>query len=772
MKLSDNEIRDITKLLEDGRPLPDEYRFKLFEEKREVELVWNGKTNEITNVVLPFQVIEQVDEPREETDSKMQLGLFDLDARGRQIKGWINKLIWGDNKLILSSLKNGPLREEIEKEGGIKLIYIDPPFDVGADFSMDIEVGNEQLHKQPTVLEELAYRDTWGKGQDSFLAMLYERLVLLRDLMSLDGNIFVHCDQRVNAPLRFLMQEVFGPENFRNEIIWQRTSAGKTVSGNLPKNSDYILWFTKTNDYQLFNFRKELSEENIKSFNKDDGDGRGPYTTQPIIKTSSPGPQTTYDYKNNNGKIWPCPKKGWRFNQKRMKELENNNRLVFTNVIREKYYLNERKEVGIQLSNIWTDISGNTLGYSQEFQGYPTQKPEKLLDRILIATTKEGDLVMDCFVGSGTTLAVAERLGRKWIGADLGKFAIHTSRKRMIDVQRDLKKAGKDYRAFEILNLGKYERQHYIGINPNLASDDQQKQAQKREKDFVDLILNAYKAESVEGFNTFYGKKAGRMVSIGPINLPVTRLFVEEVIDECLEKKLTKADILAFEFEMGLFPNMMDQAKSKGIDLALKYIPPDVFDKRVVEKNQVVFHDVCYIEVKPIVKKDSVAVQLVDFSVFYNQESVAQVESILKNGGNKLVVENGQIIKVSKDKSGIVTKEVLTKKWTDWIDYWAVDFDFENKKEIIRVLKSDAKPTQQKLDGSVDPEQMDFSDYEEKWTGDYIFENEWQSFRTKKNRDLELTSISKQVGIGRRKIAVKVVDIFGNDTMKVIEVTI
>ena len=342
----------------------------------------------------------------------------------------------------------------------------------------------------------------------------------------------------------------------------------------------------------------------------------------------------------------------------------------------------------------------------------------------------------------------------------------------MIEVQRQLKKEDKDYRAFEILNLGKYERQHYVGINPNLASDDQQKQAQKREKDFVDLILNAYKAEPVEGFKTFYGKKGGRMVSIGPINLPVTRLFVEEVIDECLEKKLTKADILAFEFEMGLFPNMMDQAKSKGIDLALKYIPPDVFDKRAVEKNQVVFHDVCYIEVKPIVKKDSISVQLVDFSVFYNQESVAQVESILKNGGSKLVVENGQIIKVSKDKSGIVSKEVLTKKWTDWIDYWAVDFDFENKKEIIRVLKPSAKPTQRKLDGSVDPSQLDFGDYEEKWTGDYIFENEWQSFRTKKNRDLEMTSISKQVGKGRRKIAVKVVDIFGNDTMKVIEVNI
>lgn len=173
MRLTDNEIRDITKYLEEGKPLPEHYRFLLFEDKREVELVWNGKTNEVTNVVLPFQVIEHVDEPRAEKDTKLQMSLFDIDDRGRQLKGWTNKLIWGDNKLVLSSLKNGVLRDEIEKQGGIKLIYIDPPFDVGADFSVNIEIGDEEFTKAPSVLEELAYRDTWGKGQDSFLAMIY-----------------------------------------------------------------------------------------------------------------------------------------------------------------------------------------------------------------------------------------------------------------------------------------------------------------------------------------------------------------------------------------------------------------------------------------------------------------------------------------------------------------------------------------------------------------------------------------------------------------------
>ena len=375
-------------------------------------------------------------------------------------------------------------------------------------------------------------------------------------------------------------------------------------------------------------------------------------------------------------------------------------------------------------------------------------------------------------MGSGTTLAIAEKIGRKWIGADLGKFSIHTTRKRLIAVQRQMKKEGKDYRAFEILNLGKYERQHYIGVNPNLRDEEKQKQIEQREKEFVDLILRAYQAQVVTSFRTFHGKKASRMVVVGPINLPVSRLFVEEVINECIEKQITKVDILAFEFEMGLFPKIQEEAKDKGVDLALKYIPPEVFDKRAIEKNQVVFYDVAYIEVKPHIKGHSIAVELTDFSVFYNQDSVVNVEAQLQNGGKKLLVENGQIIKIEKDKNGIVSREVLTKKWTDWIDYWAVDFDFESKKEIVRMRKKDAEPEQKRLIGADDPKQMRFDQYEEVWTGDYIFENEWQSFRTKKDRTLELKSIFHECQPGRRKIAVKVVDIFGNDTMKVIEVKI
>jgi hypothetical protein len=483
------------------------------------------------------------------------------------------------------------------------------------------------------------------------------------------------------------------------------------------------------------------------------------------LRSPNPRPNLFYKYKG-----YTPHKNGWSVSLQRMEQYDRENRLIFPEskdgAIRLKMYLDESP--GIPVQDLWTDL-GKIEAISNENLDYPTQKPEALLERILSASSNEGDLVADFFCGSGTTAAVAERLGRKWIVCDLGKFSIHTTRKRMIGVQRNLKADGKDYRAFEILNLGKYERQHYIGVNYSLREAEQQKQLAEKEAAFLDLILRAYRAEKTDGFATFHGKKAGRLVAVGPVNMPVTRLFVEEIILECRQKHITRVDILGFEFEMGLFPNVLDEARVKGIDIAPKYIPAEVFDKRAVEKNQVVFHDVAAIEVRLHVKMNSVAVELTDFSVFYSQDSISTAETTLKDRTSKIVVEKGQIVKVSKDAKGIVTRERLTKKWTDWIDYWAVDFNFESKREIIRVP---GKMKQAKLPGMERPEQLELPEYEEIWTGDYIFENEWQSFRTKKDRTLELTSVFQECSPGRRKLAVKVVDIFGNDTMTIVEVNV
>ena len=748
MKLSDNEIRDITKHLEAGRPLPEKYRFLLFEEKREVELVWNGKSGEVSNMVLPFQVIEQVDEPRAEEVMKFQPSLFDA-MTGRQLRGWNNKLIWGDNKLILSSLKNGPLRQEIEEQGGIKLIYIDPPFDVGADFSMDIEIGGETLTKKPNVLEELAYRDTWGKGADSFIAMIYERLVLMRDLLADDGSIYVHCDWRVNSYIRLVLDEVFGSNTYKNEIIWQRTNAHNETS-QYGRIHDTIHFVTKKPEGYIWHpDSMQFSKKQLARYKKNLG-GRY-YTTQDLTAARPRSDSGKFEWRGT----LPSSTRGWGYTKEQLEKWWKEGRIATKRDGTPRMdglivYLDEKE--GQSPQSIWHDISRVT-NTGRERIGYPTQKPEALLERIIKASSNENDLIADFFCGSGTTLAVAEKLNRKWIGSDLGKFAIHTSRKRLIGVQRHLKKNHQNWRAFEILNLGKYERQHYMGINPTIREEEQQRQLEEKEKAFLNLILHAYRAEPVTQFSTFQGKKAGRLVAVGPINLPVARLFVEEVILECRQKHITRVDILGFEFEMGLFPNIQEEAKKKGIDLAMKYIPRDVFDKRAVEKNQVVFHDVSFIEVRPHVTKNSIAMELTDFSVFYSQDSQNPDVSLKKNK-SRIIVDKGQVVKVKKDKDGIVSREVLTKKWTDWIDYWSVDFDFESKKEILRVKVTDSDET------------------EEVWSGDYVFENEWQSFRTKKDRSLELTSARHECPAGRYKVAVKVVDIFGNDTMKIIEVTV
>jgi adenine-specific DNA-methyltransferase len=252
MSLTDREKEQLIAMIDAGEPLPPKYRAVLFADAHEAELIWPGKTSEVTSVVLPFQSIEQIDEPRAEMNAPVG-GLFDYDAKtGRQAGGWSNKLIWGDNKLVLASLKNGPLRQEIEKAGGLKLVYIDPPFDVGADFSFDVEIGDGQrLTKTPSVIEELAYRDTWGRGADSYFSMIYERLQLIHGLLASDGSIYVHCDYRVNSGIRFILDELFGGSRFLNQIVWKRIYSHSDAK-RFGIVDDTILFYAKGAEYTQY----------------------------------------------------------------------------------------------------------------------------------------------------------------------------------------------------------------------------------------------------------------------------------------------------------------------------------------------------------------------------------------------------------------------------------------------------------------------------------------------------------------------------------------
>lgn len=717
--LSNAEKRDLIALIQAGKPLPEKYRFLLFEDKREVELMWNGKSRDVCTTVLPFQTLEHIDEPRKEAP-EIQGNLF--DPRGRQIKGWTNKLIWGDNKLILSSLKSGALRRQIEDAGGLKLIYIDPPFDVGADFSMDIEIGGETFHKEANLLEQIAYRDTWGRGADSFISMIYERLILRRDLLAEDGSVYVHCDWRVNAFIRQALDEVFGTDHFINDLVWSYFAFKRKTAKKFPQKHDSILSFRKGDRHIWHTQFKPHSPEYLKRWKKD-ADGR---LYRDDVNPTAGGARIIY-----------------------LDEVE-----------------------GDIVDSAWDDIPPVNPAAAERVD-YPTQKPEALLERIIKASSNEGDLVADFFCGSGTTAAVAEKLGRKWIATDLGKFGIHTTRKRLIGVQRAQQAAGKPFRAFEVLNLGRYERQAYLNVSGRLTREQKEDALAQKEKEFRELILRAYKAQPLEDASFFHGRNGGRLVVVGPINLPVGRLFVEEVITECRKRGASRVDMLAFEFEMGLFPAVLDEAKNKGIDLTPKYIPAEVFDKRAVDRGQVVFHDISFIEATPrYAKKDkyTLAIELTDFSVYYNQGAMDAAIANLKEGKSHVVCEAGQLYKIVKDKQGVVSRELLTGEWTDWVDYWAVDFDYQSRKEIIRVARDMG------IEGSlpgIAPGQASLPEFEERWTGGYIFENEWQSFRTRQERKLELTSAPHTyTKPGRYTVAVKVIDIFGNDTMTLVPVSV
>lgn len=687
MTLNDTDKNRIIELIKAGEKLPKEFIYKLFADEEDVFLFWNGRKEDTTNIALPFHSIEHIDEPRKEKD-KAQASMFETDFRGRQLKGWTNKLIWGDNKLILSSLANGPVREEIEKEGGLKLIYIDPPFAVGADFGFDIQIGEETVEKKQSIIEEIAYRDTWGKGISSYLSMMYERLKLMHNLLANDGSMYVHVDGRVSSYLKLVLDDIFGTDNLVNQIAWYYRRWN--IAGNaFAKNWDTIFYYSKAKGKHIFN------QQYIPKSEKSSGDG----------------------------KAWIS--------------------VIGEDGVRRSTLTDEISK-GVPMPDMWEISMINPVG--NERVGYPTQKPEALLERILKASSNEGDLIADFFCGSGTTAAVAEKLGRKWITTDLGRFSVHTARKRLIGVQRELQESGKDFRAFELLNLGKYERQFFM--------DDLTNGKRKAKEDlYVDLILEAYKAKRIDGHSTLHGSKAGRFVNVGPLDVPVTQSRLMDIFEECRQKLYTQVDVLGFEFEMGLTPQFIQELKEKGVSITLKYIPRDVFDSRAVEKGQVKFFDVAYLNSKEKIKGKSITIELTDFVTHYTQDDIEELQQSMR-AGSKVVIEDGQIFKIEKDKNGIITRTVLTKNWFDWIDYWAIDFNYEDKKEIIKV-KNDQGET------------------EEKWSGNYLFENEWQSFRTKKTPILEFTSIAHEYKkTGKYKVMVKVVDILGIDTSKIIEVNI
>jgi DNA modification methylase len=649
------------------------------------ELSWQGKYNKEgkknapLRIELPFQTIETVNESAQD-----RIRTLDLFAQGKP-RQWRNRLIWGDKKYVLPALLP-------EFAGKINLIYIDPPFDTGADFSFTAKIpphdptekaNPTSFTKQPSIIAQKAYRDTWGKGLDSYLQWFYETALLLRELLAEDGSIYVHLDSHIGHYAKCVIDEVFGIENFGNEIIWKRTTSTGLAQKRCGVIHDTIYWYSKSLNY-VFNMQYHAYEENYLKRARKDENGR----LYIPIPTGNPGlrPNLYYEYKG----FLPHPN-GYKWTRKKMEEFDSQGRLLFpkdkNGRIQFKQYLDEME--GVKLQDIWTDIPAvNPVAH--ERVGYPTQKPEALLERIIKASSNEGDLVLDCFCGSGTTLAVAEKFNRRWIACDLGRFAIHTTRKRLL--------SNSNVKPFIVQNLGKYERQHWMKSE---LTDFQDRLAQ--EKSYRQLILNLYHAERIDGYTWLHGVKKRRMVHIGSVDAPVAFGDVKNTVQELWKKGgNNNLDILGWDFSFEIHEIASQFAAENKVDLKFKKIPREVLDKRAVEQGDISFFELAALDV------------------------VAQVN---KKHQRLTLTLNNFIIQPDD-----VPKDVMQAiiHWSQWIDYWAVDFNYH----------------------------------------DDTFHNEWQSYRTKKNPEIDLSVTHYYQEKGSYTVVVKVIDLLGNDTTKLLDVVI
>ncbi|WP_291428541.1 DNA methyltransferase [Deinococcus sp.] len=597
-----------------------------------VELIWDGKYDQHgkrvqpVRLALPFQTIETINE-----SNQQRMQTLDMFSSGKDAE-WRNRLIWGDKKYVLPSLLE-------EFRGKVDLIYIDPPFATGSNFSFTASLpedpdgggNNVSFTKQPNVLEQKAYNDTWGKGLDGFVGWLSETLLLLKDLLSENGSIYVQLDDHMAHYGKILMDEIFGIEAFRNDITWQRTNSHNINPKYYLRVQDRILYYSR-GDYSWSAQRTEYSAEQLARY-KADKSGRM-YTGQDLtIKSSSASRRD----------VWrgtqPGAGRAWALSLEEREKLWDQG-LILTKSDGSprldglKIFLDERE--GKRATDLWNDIQrvGNT---SDERLNYPTQKPEALLERIIKASSNPGDLVLDCFCGSGTTAAVAEKLGRRWITCDLGRFAIHTARKRLLSIE--------GVKPFVVQNLGKYERQAW-----QAAEWDDLETARAREVAYRQFILQLYGAEELPGGTWTHGLKAGRLVHVGAVDAPVTEGDLKAIVREVWQRAgaegaTASADVLGWDFAFELNETGLNMAKKAGVEIKFKKIPREVLEKKAVDQGDIRFYELGAAEVGTEIKGRRLTLTLKDFLM--PQDDIPQ------------------------DVQKSITH------WSQLVDYWAIDWDFK-----------------------------------------------------------------------------------------------
>jgi adenine-specific DNA-methyltransferase len=646
------------------------------------QLVWEGKYDEygnrrevdIAGCSMPLQRIETVDEPLSRAEAnKDEATLFELHEQSKKLGDFRNMLLWGDNKPVMASLMR-------DFQGKIDLIYIDPPFDAGADFTMDVPVGDgkETIEKDQSTLELVAYRDMWGRGKDSYLHMMFERLTLMKALIRDGGSIFVHVGPNISQYVRVLLDDVFGSMNFVTEIIWKRTTAHFTAE-RFAFIHDVIYQFSKTEKFVFNKPEVEHSEEYIEGKYKYN-DVNGSYRLSDASGRGQGPPRTFFDKLIDPpvGRHWPS--------QEYINDHITEYVLGEDGMPQKKSYLK-----GATVGSVWSDIPPIN-SQAEERLGYATQKPEPLLERIILAASNQGGLVADFFCGSGTTGAVAEKLGRRWIMSDLGRFAIHTSRKRLIDLQRDLHEERSEYRAFDIYNLGRYERQWWQREYLKGADEEHRK-----------IVLGFYQAESLTSPTSplIHGRKAAALVHVDSIDSVFTRVNLREVVHAAIQAGAKQVNCLAWEFEMDLRLETHKLQVELGIEVRLLRIPREIMEKN---RTQVTFFEIATLESAPVYKNVGKA-RAVDVKLNKFLPSLAEVP----------------------EKELAALEERAVKHGFDFIDFWAVDFNYQ-----------DGQP----------------------------FKHHWQAYRTRKDRSLVTVSDQSFVyeKAGSYVACVKVVDTFGCDT--------
>jgi DNA modification methylase len=655
-----------------------------------VHVVWEGKpkgdvsTFPFLQIELPFQTVETINESAHARQQTLD-GLFAQHPGSngaRRQQQWRNRLIWGDKKYVLPSLKK-------EFAGKVDLIYIDPPFDTGANFSYEVEIEGEAFTKEPSIIELKAYRDTWGRGLDSYMQWFYETALLLCELLAPDGSIYVHLDHHVGHYARAVLDEVFGPGFYRNEIIWKRTSA-RSDSHTYGHIHDSIFFFTKGANCAYNLQHTEYDQSYLDNFYRyyDEATGRRFRVSDLMAEGTRRG---------SSGMPWrgidPNVRGNhWKYTIEKLEELDRGGLIYWPRkdggVPGYKRYLDEMP--GLPLQTIWTDISPVAAQAAQN-TSYPTQKPEALLERIIKASSKEGDLVLDCFCGSGTTPSVAERLGRRWIACDLGRFAIHTARKRLL--------AMPNVRPFEVQNLGKYERQQW-------QKDEFGKDAEQRIADYTKFVLSLYHAQPLTGYTWLHGVKAGRTVHVGAVDSPVTLSDVRSIVIEWKQNfgktgaRGASIDVLGWDFAFELNLVAKQQAAETGVDLRFLTIPREVLERKAVEQGDIQFFELAALFVDHQVKGRTLTLDITNF--------IAPLDYVPQEIRPKLT------------------------RWESWIDYWAVDFDYKRD----------------------------------------TFHNQWQSYRTRKDRRLHTQATHTYDKPGNYVVQVKVIDIMGNDTTRTIRVQV